>query len=114
MRQALKFALATQHKHARPVLGTRSPAGGKTSRNRYSSRILSSQFNSYICECCHTPKCRHDHRLKQHPRWPVDQLPDATVGWATPSGRQYTSDPTRYPSEGATTGTRRLPLSRAR
>jgi len=22
------------------------------------------------------PKCRHDHRLKQHPRWNVEQLPD--------------------------------------
>jgi Chloramphenicol phosphotransferase-like protein len=27
------------------------------------------QLNAYIYECSHSPKCRHDHRLKQHPRW---------------------------------------------
>ena len=43
------------------------------------------------------PKCRHDHRLKQHPRWNVDQLPDGTFQWTTPSGRQYLTEPTRYP-----------------
>ena len=49
------------------------------------------------CLCNGGPKCRHDHRLKQHPRWHVDQLPDATFRWTTPSGRQYTTEPTRYP-----------------
>jgi len=28
-----------------------------------------SQFNGGICACCQGPKCRHDHRLKQHPKW---------------------------------------------
>jgi len=45
----------------------------------------------------HTPKCRHDHRLKQHPGWKVEQLPDGTFRWTTPSGRQCTTEPTRYP-----------------
>ena len=49
------------------------------------------------CLCNGGPKCRHDHRLKQHPRWSVDQLPDGTFQWTTPSGRQYTTEPTRYP-----------------
>jgi hypothetical protein len=49
------------------------------------------------CLCNGGPKCRHDHRLKQHPRWHVDQLPDGTFRWTTPSGRQYTTEPTRYP-----------------
>ena len=49
------------------------------------------------CLCNGGPKCRHDHRLKQHPRWHVDQLPDDTFRWTTPSGRQYTTEPTRYP-----------------
>jgi hypothetical protein len=48
-----------------------------------------------LCEC--GPKCRRDHRLKQDPRWAVDQLPDGTVRWTTPTGRQYTTEPTRYP-----------------
>ena len=49
------------------------------------------------CLCNGGPKCRHDHRLKQHPRWKADQLPGGTFRWTTPSGRQYTSEPTRYP-----------------
>jgi hypothetical protein len=49
------------------------------------------------CLCNGGPKCRHDHRLKQHPRWKVDQLPDGTFQWTTPSGRTYTTEPTRYP-----------------
>ena len=39
------------------------------------------------CLCNTGPKCRHDHRLKQHPKWTVDQLPDGTFRWTTPAGR---------------------------
>ena len=49
------------------------------------------------CLCNGGPKCRHDHRLKQHPGWTVDQLPDGTVRWTTPTGRTYETEPTRYP-----------------
>jgi hypothetical protein len=49
------------------------------------------------CLCNGGPKCRYDHRLKQHPRWKVDQLADGTFRWTTPSGRQYVTEPTRYP-----------------
>jgi hypothetical protein len=49
------------------------------------------------CLCDTGPKCRHDHRLKQHPRWKVEQLPDGTFRWTTPSGRTYETEPTRYP-----------------
>ena len=49
------------------------------------------------CLCNTGPKCRHDHRLKQHPGWKVDQLPDGTFRWTTSSGRTYTTEPTRYP-----------------
>jgi len=41
------------------------------------------------------PKCRHDHWMKQDPRWKVDQLPDGTFRWAAPAGR---TEPTRYPN----------------
>jgi len=50
------------------------------------------------CSCNGNPKCRFDHRLKQDPRWKVAQLPDGTLKWTTPSGRQYTAEPTRYPT----------------
>ncbi len=49
------------------------------------------------CLCNADPKCRHDHRVKQHPLWKVDQLPNGDVRWTTPAGRQYTTEPTRYP-----------------
>jgi hypothetical protein len=49
------------------------------------------------CLCNTGPKCRHDHRLKQHPKWRVDQLPDGTFRWTTPAGRAYDTEPTRYP-----------------
>jgi hypothetical protein len=49
------------------------------------------------CLCNAGPKCRHDHRLKQQPGWRVDQLPDDTFRWTTPSGRSYDTEPTRYP-----------------
>jgi hypothetical protein len=50
------------------------------------------------CLCNGNPKCRHDHRLKQHPRWNAEQLPDGSVRWTAPSGRKYVTEPTRYPS----------------
>ena len=50
------------------------------------------------CLCNGGPKCRHDHRLKQQPGWKVDQLSDGTFRWTTPSGRDYITEPTRYPT----------------
>jgi hypothetical protein len=44
-----------------------------------------------------SPKCRHDHRLKQHPRWKVEQITPATFRWTAPSGRTCTTEATRYP-----------------
>jgi hypothetical protein len=49
------------------------------------------------CLCNGGPKCRHDHRVKQDPRWRVEQLTPAVFRWTTPSGRKYTTEPTRYP-----------------
>jgi hypothetical protein len=49
------------------------------------------------CLCNTGPKCRHEHRLKQDPRWKVEQHPDGSFTWTTPSGRQYTTGPTEYP-----------------
>jgi hypothetical protein len=49
------------------------------------------------CLCNTGPKCRHEHQLKQDPRWNVEQHPDGTFTWTTPSGRTYTTGPTEYP-----------------
>jgi hypothetical protein len=49
------------------------------------------------CLCNGGPKCRHDHQLKQDPRWKAEQHPDGTFTWTTPAGRQYTTEPTEYP-----------------
>ncbi len=34
-----------------------------------------------------SPKRRHDHRRKQHPRWTVEQVTPGTSRWTAPSGR---------------------------
>jgi uncharacterized protein DUF222 len=49
------------------------------------------------CLCNGHPKCRHDHRMKQDAWWASEQLPNGNVRWTTPSGRQYTTEPTRHP-----------------
>ena len=49
------------------------------------------------CLCNGDPKCRFDHRVKQDPRWKAEKLPSGNVRWTTPSGRQYVTEPTRYP-----------------
>ena len=49
------------------------------------------------CLCNGNPKCRFDHRMKQDPRWQAEMLPGGYIRWTTPSGRQYTTEPTRYP-----------------
>ena len=49
------------------------------------------------CLCNGNPTCRHDHRAKQDPRWNAEQLPSGHIRWTTPSGRQYVTEPTRYP-----------------
>ena len=55
------------------------------------------QAGGLTCLCNGGPKCRHDHRLKQDPRWKVTQHPGGTFTWTTPAGRQYTTEPTEYP-----------------
>ena len=47
--------------------------------------------------CSGGPKCRHDRRLKQHLRRKAGQLTPAAFRWMTPSGRQYVTEPARYP-----------------
>jgi hypothetical protein len=49
------------------------------------------------CMCNGAPTCRHEHRLKQDPRWKVEQISPGTFRRTAPSGRQYTTEPTRYP-----------------
>jgi len=49
------------------------------------------------CLCNGGPTCRHEHRLKQHPKWKVEQITPGTFRRTAPSGRQYTTEPTRYP-----------------
>jgi len=49
------------------------------------------------CLCNTGPKCRHEHRIKQDPRWKVEQITPGTFRRTAPSGRQYTTEPTRYP-----------------
>ena len=50
------------------------------------------------CLCNTGPKCRHDHRLKQHPKWKVDQLPERDPSPGPPRRADLQPpEPTRYP-----------------
>ena len=44
----------------------------------------------------HVYHCRHDHHIKQDPRWKVKQLPQGRR-WTTPAGLTYTKGPKHYP-----------------
>jgi hypothetical protein len=49
------------------------------------------------CECNMAPLCRHHHRCKQSDGWALEQPEPGVMTWRTPSGRTYTTEPTRYP-----------------
>jgi hypothetical protein len=49
------------------------------------------------CLCNGNPKCRFEHRLKQHPGWTVTQHPDGRIDWRAPTGRTATTEPHRFP-----------------
>lgn len=49
------------------------------------------------CICNGNRECRHDHRMKQDPTFQAEQLPNGNIRWTMPSGRQYVTEPTRYP-----------------
>jgi hypothetical protein len=48
------------------------------------------------CQCNLAPKCRRHHRCKQAPGWSVRQPEPGVLRWTVPSGRGYTSVPSRY------------------
>lgn len=50
------------------------------------------------CECGLAPLCRHHHRAKQAEGWLLEQPEPGLLIWRTPSGRSYSTTPTRYPS----------------
>lgn len=89
----LQKSLLTQIRHATcPGPGCRRPADRADFEHN-----IPFEADGLTCLCNTGPKCRFDHRLKQDPRWRVDQFPDGTLVWTTPSGRTWTSEPTRYP-----------------
>ncbi len=50
------------------------------------------------CECGLAPLCRHHHRVKQADGWQLSQPEPGVLIWHTPSGRSYTTTPTKYPA----------------
>jgi hypothetical protein len=48
------------------------------------------------CECNLAPLCRHHHRCKQADGWRLEQPEPGVLVWHTPTGRTYTTTPTRY------------------
>jgi hypothetical protein len=54
------------------------------------------QFSNHICQCSHSPLCRHHHRAKQAKGWRLTQPEPGILVWRVPSGRTYTTTPTEY------------------
>jgi hypothetical protein len=48
------------------------------------------------CECNLGTPCRYHHRCKQAPGWRLDQPQPGVMRWRNPSGRTYTTYPTKY------------------
>jgi hypothetical protein len=90
----VKLRHLTQIRHATCVAPTcRRPAS-----NCDFEHNIPYEAGGRSCLCNGGPTCRHDHRLKQHPRWKVEQITPGTFRRTAPSGRQYTTEPTRYPT----------------
>ncbi|MGH3218072.1 MAG: hypothetical protein ACRDPY_04985, partial [Streptosporangiaceae bacterium] len=83
----------SQIRHARCT----APACRRPASNCDFEHNVPYEAGGRTCLCNGGPKCRRDHRLKQDPRWKVDQHPDGTFRWTTPTGRMYTTEATRYP-----------------
>ncbi len=83
----------TQIRHATCT----APMCGRPSTRADFEHNIPHQAGGRTCLCNGGPKCRHDHQLKQDPRWKVEQHPGGTFTWTTPAGRQYTTGPTEYP-----------------
>jgi hypothetical protein len=49
------------------------------------------------CACNGSPKCRHDHKIKQSPGWDAIDILPGFHQWTVPSGRTYTQGPKQYP-----------------
>ena len=79
------------------VARIRSKYTGKDGQRRDYEHNTPFEAGGRTCLCNAGPKCRHDHRVKQHPKWKVEQHADGTFTWTTPSGRTYDAEPTRYP-----------------
>jgi Domain of unknown function (DUF222) len=48
------------------------------------------------CECNLGPLCQRHHHAKHAPGWQLQQTLPGVMRWTTPSGRTYTTHPTRY------------------
>jgi hypothetical protein len=57
---------------------------------------MPSQLSGHTCQCSHSPLCRHHHRAKQAQGWHLTQPEPGILTWRVPSGRTYTTTPTRY------------------
>jgi uncharacterized protein DUF222 len=73
------------------------PGCGRPSTRADFEHNIPYEAGGRTCTCNCDPKCRFDHRLKQDPRWKAEHLPSGAVRWTTPSGRQWVTEPTRYP-----------------
>jgi len=112
-RHRLSRAGAVRGEHRRP-----RPARTSGPDDLQPPAAACSQLSGSICVCGHSPKCRHDHKLKQHPAgkstsYPTEQSggplpragatplnppatrsePVASVAWQSPGGLPHRGQP---------------------
>ncbi|MGH4025821.1 MAG: DUF222 domain-containing protein [Pseudonocardiaceae bacterium] len=73
-----------------PICGQRATTADLDHTMAWADGGTTSADNLYAC-------CRRNHLVKTHvPGWHVEQHPDATITWTTPTGHTYTSHPHDY------------------
>ncbi len=45
------------------------------------------------------PECLREHHLKHDAGWHTQRLPDGTIRWTTPTGRNYDRPPDTFPTD---------------
>jgi hypothetical protein len=73
------------------------PTCGRPAAQCDADHTLAYDDGGKTCLCNLAPLCRHHHQVKQTPGWTLEQTSPGTLTWTTPSGRRYTTVPTRYP-----------------
>jgi hypothetical protein len=74
----------------------RSPICGQPAWRGDLDHTIPYENGGPTCACNLGALCRTHHRLKQRPRWQLEQNAPGALTWTTPAGRRYTATPDSY------------------